>query len=115
MSGVEFESQVAWLFRAEGWTVTLTGTTGDGGADLVMTRDLKKIVVQCKAHVAPQGSPVLRDLLGTKQDFNADGAILCALSGVTPAAKDFADRNEISILTLGDLVGLAARLGAGAG
>jgi hypothetical protein len=50
MSGVEFETHVARLLRDKGYAVQGTPATGDQGADLIATRNGKKIIIQVKKY-----------------------------------------------------------------
>ena len=50
MSGVEFEEYLMRLFEKLGYRVTLTKRSNDYGADLIMKKDEKTIIVQAKRY-----------------------------------------------------------------
>jgi restriction system protein len=61
MSWQEFEMLVGEVFRQRGCTVTETGGGGaDGGFDLVLRKDGKKSIVQCKQRTKRVGFAIIR-------------------------------------------------------
>ncbi|TKI65301.1 restriction endonuclease [Lysinibacillus mangiferihumi] len=50
MDGFQFEAYLKVLFSRSGYHVTVTPKSGDYGADLVLTKGTKKIVVQAKRY-----------------------------------------------------------------
>jgi restriction system protein len=50
MDGREFEHYLGILFKNQGYSVNVTKASGDYGADLVIGKDGKKIVVQSKRY-----------------------------------------------------------------
>lgn len=50
MDGFQFEAYLKVLFSKSGYKVTVTPKSGDYGADLVLTKGTKKIVVQAKRY-----------------------------------------------------------------
>lgn len=110
LDGWEFEEEVAKVFRLNGYKAEVTRKTADGGIDLLMYKDNKKIIVQCKHYSSEVGVSVVRELNGIKDDFRADELILVASSGVTKGCKDFI-RNKpyFKILDLEDIIRLGLR------
>jgi restriction system protein len=103
---VSFEQEVGRLFEGQGYQVQHTARTMDGGVDLVLTRDERKTVVQCKAHAGRIGIGVGRELVASMQDFGAQEAILVAREGVTLPLKEYAEERGIRILELGHLLAM---------
>lgn len=108
--GITFEEAIAELFTDLGHNVQKTKTTGDEGVDLILKKDGKKIVVQCKAIKAKVSQSVARDLLGAKIHFNSDEAILCCINGVTEPTYKFALKNNIKIFEALDYINLQTKL-----
>ena len=110
LDGWEFEEEVAKVFRLNGYEAEVTRKTADGGIDLLMYKDNKKIIVQCKHYSSEVGVSVVRELNGIKDDFRANELILVASSGVTKGCKDFI-RNKpyFKILDLEDIIRLGLR------
>lgn len=111
LDGWQFEEEVAKIYRKLGYKADVTKKTGDGGVDIIMYKDKKKIIVQCKHYGAEVGPEVPRALNGVKEDFRADELILIASSGVTRASSDFI-RNKpyFSILDLQDVMNLVKKI-----
>jgi hypothetical protein len=107
LSPMEFESKVADLFSIMGYHTSVTKGSGDGGIDIVMRRDGRLIVVQCKLHKKPVGPHVIRDLFGALQDSKADEAILVASAGFTSGCLQFAQGKPIALMALEDLLRIA--------
>lgn len=106
-NGFKFENEIGNLFEQFGCKVTVTKGTGDGGVDLLLKKDGKIIIVQCKAHTHQVGPEPVRALWGVREDFNANGAIFIAYSGVTQGAKDFAKGKNLKILDIEDIINLS--------
>ena len=61
MDGYKFEEAVATLFENMGYHSIVTPKSGDGGVDIILTKDNKKIAVQCKHHFRPVGPNVITE------------------------------------------------------
>jgi restriction system protein len=100
-----FEDLLGEAYRRQGYRVeeTLRGGT-DGGVDLVLRKDGRTILVQCKRHRSPIGVTVVRELYGVLIDRGAAGAKLVATTNFTPDAVEFGAGKPI------ELIGAAALL-----
>ena len=107
MSGLEFEREMGSLYRRLGYNVQMTATSGDHGIDLILRKNGKTIVVQCKSHQAPVGESVARDLLGSMHAVHADSAILACTGGFTRSARKFVEAQPIRLITVQDIIALA--------
>ena len=76
LDGDEFEQELGTLYRYLGYRVESTPSSGDQGVDLILRKNGKTTVVQCKSHQAPVGPAVARELLGSLVASGADNAIL---------------------------------------
>lgn len=83
MSGFEFEKAVASLYGKLGYSAIVTKSTGDGGVDIILKKDNKKIAVQCKHHLSPVGPNDFRALIGTIVTQGFDSGIFVSLNGFT--------------------------------
>lgn len=109
LDGWEFEEEVAKVFEMNGYKAEVTKKTGDGGIDIILYKDRKKYIVQCKHYVNEVGPEPVRALYGVKEDFNADELIMVASSGVTRASKEFiSSKSCYQVLDLKDIMRLAA-------
>jgi restriction system protein len=94
----QFEELVAGLFERQGYEVTLTPASKDGGKDIyVAKRDTVgalMYLVECKrfAPDRPVGVGLIRQLYGVVEQENATGGILAATSFFTKGAKEFTEK-----------------------
>jgi restriction system protein len=99
MTWQEFEAFAAALFGGMGWGVQETGGGGaDDGADLVLMKNGRRIIVQCKRYKDRVGVPVVREAVGTMMHFGARGVYIVALSGFTKTAEEFAVGKPIKLV-----------------
>jgi restriction endonuclease len=111
MGGEEFEQLCGDYFATLGYTVDFTPLSGDGGIDLVLTRDGELAVAQCKRTRKSVGEPVVRDLYGAMHHTGADEAFLCASSGFSPAAEAWARDKAITLIDGEELISALKRRG----
>jgi hypothetical protein len=104
LTGTAFEIEVGRVFQRSGYVVERTGRAGDQGVDLLLRKDGRSVVAQCKAHKKPVGPAVVRDLYGTLVHHRHQEAWLVSTSGFTPGAKRFAQGKPIRLVALGDLL-----------
>jgi len=104
LDGKSFEREVAQLFKKQGYRVELTPATGDGGADIILTKGKSRIVIQCKAYASKVSVAVARELYAAQFDFNATGAILVALSGVTKPTFEYCRDHSIEVMDLNQIL-----------
>ncbi len=107
LSGYEFEVEMMKLFEGDGYRVTLTKQSGDGGVDLRLELNGKKYIVQCKAQKNPVGPHVVRDLFGVMNHENSDGGIVVTTATFTKGAQDFAHDKDIELVDLEFIIGRA--------
>jgi hypothetical protein len=113
LSGRNFEFELASLFRRCGYTVQVTKGSGDKGVDIWITTRSGMIAVQCKAHKAPVGVAIVRELYGAMLDTGASDGILASLSGATPGVFQFVRGKPIKVLVLNDIIFLQENLEKG--
>ena len=91
MTGEEFEDWLAVLFRRAGWRVRHTATTGDFGADLLISRDGEDWVVQAKRQARPVGVAAVQQAAAARPHYDADGAMVVTNTTFTAQAVTLAD------------------------
>lgn len=104
LTGIQFEQELAALLRSLGYSAYTTRRTGDQGVDLIVRRQGKTTVVQCKRYSHPVGPSVVRELYGSMVAFGADQALLACTGGFTKGVRDFAREKPIMLWGLDDLV-----------
>lgn len=111
LSPEQFEEWVGARFRDLGYSVKVTGLSGDHGADLLAEKQGEVAVIQCKNYKAwSVGEPILRDLYGTMHDFKATKAYLVTTGQLTKAAAEWVKGKPIEVWDSEYLVSLSARL-----
>lgn len=110
IDGHAFELEVAKLLFNKGYDVEHTGNSsgGDEGVDLVLKKDNRKIIIQCKAFKNYLSAGVVRELYGTLIHQKADEAWLVTTSGYYSGAKQFAQGKPIKLLTIRQLIALSS-------
>lgn len=104
LGGYAFEREVGNLYRNMGYRVELTPKSGDQGIDLILMKEGKTTIVQCKRHKRPVGPAVARELYGSLIASGADNAILACTGGFTRGVEDFVKGKPITLISALDLV-----------
>jgi hypothetical protein len=89
LSPRDFEILIKDLFEAMGYTVELTNYQGDMGADLIVTKDNDRIIVEAKRYNPRNnvGNEVVRSILGALWKLKANKAVVVTSSDFTLSAK----------------------------
>ncbi len=97
----EFEMLVGESFRRRGYSVEENGLGGkDGGIDLVVRKDGRNELVQCKQWKNSRVSvATVREMWGLKTHHNADGVHIVCIGDFTPDAAAFARGKPIHLTT----------------
>lgn len=109
LNGNAFEKEIAKLFRTQGYSATVTSATGDGGVDIILTKDGKRIAVQCKHHTKPVGPNDVRALQGVVASQNYSKGIFVSLNGYTSTVRQEVRSGnvQIELLELRDILQMA--------
>lgn len=105
LDGWQFEQEVANVFIMNGYKAKVTKGSGDGGVDIILKKDGRTSIVQCKHYQSPVTPEPIRALWGCKDDFNADEVILVASSGITDMGARFVqNKSNFKVLNLDDII-----------
>ncbi len=109
----EFEAYVGVLFERSGYRVKQTGGKGDRGIDLMVNRNGKTSVVQCKRYGDDVGPGAVRELIGAMTNAGVTRGVLVTTSGFTSGAEREAGKApyDIQLLNGSALVSWARRYG----
>jgi restriction system protein len=101
MSWREFEMLVGEAFGRQGYAVEETGLGGpDGGVDLILRRDGRAFLLQCKQWRARQVNvSVVREMWGLVAHHGAGGAKIVCIGTFTNDAAAFAAGKPIELVT----------------
>ena len=96
----DFEHLVGEAFRRQGYGVAETGLGGpDGGVDLILRKDGRRTLVQCKQWRRRQVPVnVVREMYGLLAHYNADAVRIAAIGGFTRDAARFAADKPITLI-----------------
>lgn len=95
-----FEQLVGEAFRRQGYTVEETGLGGaDGGIDLILRKDSRRVLVQCKQWRRRQiPVNVVREMYGLLAHHNADEVKIVCMGTYTRDAANFARDKPIELV-----------------
>lgn len=109
LSWQEFELLIGEAYRRKGYNVTERGGSGpDGGVDLMLTKDGRKTIVQCKHwSTYTVRVPMIREAYGVMVAERADECVFVTSGRFTKEAQQFAEGKPIQMI---DRLGLGALL-----
>jgi len=97
LSGYEFEEYLKNLFELLGYTTVQTSLSGDQGADLILSKDDEKIVVQAKKYDGKVSNKAVQEIAAAKDYYNADKAMVVTNSSFTKSAIELAFSNDVEL------------------
>ena len=97
MDGYEFEDAIAKLYESQGYIAEQTSYSGDGGVDIVLFKEGRKIAVQCKHHSKPIGPNDVRALMGVVASQGFDEGFFVSLNGFTPTVYSEVGKSSIIV------------------
>ncbi|RXZ82343.1 endonuclease [Paenibacillaceae bacterium] len=106
MDGREFEKYLVQLFYGLGYQVHLTPAAGDFGADLIINKDGKKIVIQAKRYSKKVGIKAVQEVSGALSYYKAHEGWVVTNSQFTDAAYTLAESTNTRLISRDELVDL---------
>ena len=107
LSWQDFERFVLEAFRRQGYEARTTGGGADGGVDLILKKNGRTTLVQCKQwRSSSVGVKPVRELAGVVASEGAHQGIFVGSGTFTSQARDFALRANIRLLGGAELEGL---------
>ncbi|WP_426789017.1 restriction endonuclease [Xanthomonas campestris] len=96
----QFELLVGEAFRRQGYSVEETGLGGaDGGIDLILRKDGRRTLVQCKQWTRQQvGVSVVREMYGLLAHHQAHAVKIACIGSYTKDAERFARGKSIELI-----------------
>ncbi len=108
MTGIEFEGALKVLFEAQGYRVKLTKTTGDFGADLLLKKSGKLTATQAKRYQENVGIAGVQEVIGAREYYHADSAMVVTTANYTKAAKALAQEAHVMLWSRTELAAAVA-------
>ncbi len=108
LSGTEFENLLVRLYETMEYIVEHPGGTGDQGADLILTKNGQRILIQAKCYNNERGvgNDSVQQALAAKNYYNCDKAIVIGIPYFTIEARQLAKTAEIELIDKKELQGL---------
>ncbi|MGI2294194.1 restriction endonuclease [Paenibacillus sp. GXUN7292] len=104
MDGRRFEIYLSHLFKAHGYNVQVTQAAGDFGADLVISKNGKKIIVQAKRYSKNVGIKAVQEAQAAIAHYGAHEAWVVSNSDYTEAAYSLAKSNGVRLVNREKLI-----------
>ncbi|MBK8569438.1 MAG: restriction endonuclease [Nitrosomonadales bacterium] len=109
LTGVEFEEFLAGLFRAQGYAAELTPTSGDYGADLILSKDGRRIAVQAKRYMGSVGVQAVQEALSGQAYYQCHTAWVITTGAFTTNALELAKKSGVKLIGRSDIGNLMAQ------
>ena len=103
LSGEAFEAFLSVQFKRLGYRVAFTGASHDYGADLILRRRGKCIVVQAKRYDRNIGIGAVQQAAASVAYYDADQAMVVTNRYFTRSAWALAKQNDVILWTREDL------------
>ncbi|EJW14366.1 restriction endonuclease [Paenibacillus alvei] len=113
MDGRQFEHYLGYLFKSQGYAVKVTRAAGDYGADLVLEKAGKKIVVQAKRHSKSIGIEAVQQVHSSQNYYGASEAWVLSNRDYTEAARNLAKSNGVRLIGRDELVEMILKMNPG--
>lgn len=97
MSGLDFEKYLKNLFVKLKYSTELTPASGDQGADLIIYKHNKKIVVQAKCYSSFVTNKAIQEVVAAIKYYHADYAMVVTNSYFTKSAIELAEVNNVEL------------------
>jgi len=99
LNGIEFESYIAKVLKINGFDdVRGTPATGDQGADLIIKKNGKTIIVQAKKYTGSVGNKAIQEVIAAMNYYKGDEGWVITNSTFTNSAKDLAYKSGIKLI-----------------
>lgn len=106
MDGFQFEEYIALLLKSRGYRARVTQFRNDFGADLILTKDGVKTVVQVKRYASNVGIKAVQEIIGAIKYYKADQSMVLTNSYYTKAAIELARTNNVQLINRDQLVNM---------
>lgn len=101
LSGSDFERLLKRLFEAMGYTVQLTGQSGDQGGDLIANNNGDRILIQAKCYRDwTVGNEAVQQVVGAMKYYDCNKSYVITTSeSFTPQAHELAKANNTNLIS----------------
>jgi len=106
MTGAEFQDALAKIFQNQGYKITRTPLSNDYGADLILEKFGKKIVVQAKRYEKTVPNRAIQEAHTAKDYFTCDEAWIITQSKLSKNSISMANKLNVKIIDREKLIKL---------
>jgi len=97
LNGYDFEKYLQGIFDFLGYIVIQTPLSNDQGADLIISKDNEKIVVQAKKYNNSVTNTAIQEAVASIKHYGADRAMVVTNSTFTKSAIELAASNNVEL------------------
>lgn len=98
LSGIEFENYLKSLFENMGYETQMTKATGDYGADLIVSKNGKKTIIQAKCYNHTVGVKAVQEIIAARNHYHIYRAMVITNNYFSREAENLALESDV-ILT----------------
>ena len=106
LDGVAFEKILGKIFESMGYSVQFTKTSGDQGADLLLSKGDELKIVQAKCYKDNVSNSAVQEAVAAKAFYKYDLAAVATNSHFTQGAIDLAEANGVELIDRDKLIEL---------
>lgn len=110
MDGFQFEHYLATLFKESGYSVKVTASRGDFGADLILNKDGKKIGLQAKRYAKPVGVKAVQEIIAAATYYKTSESWVVATNSFTKSAKELAQAAGVKLIDKNKLIEMILKM-----
>lgn len=105
MTGIEYEIHIANIINNETkWSAEVTKSSGDQGADLVLSKGPLTAIIQTKYYSSKVGNNAIQEAYSAKKFYNSDLAFVVSNAEFTNSAKELAEKTGVKIVSEKELI-----------
>ena len=106
LSGIAFEELMQMVFVALGYSVKTTPTSGDQGADLILSKNNMKISVQAKRYSNNIGNSAVQQVHSSINFYGTNEGWVVSTSEFTNSAKELARKTGVKLYNRNETMNL---------
>lgn len=110
MEGYEFEEYLKTLFFYDGYQTEITTKSRDFGADLIISKDGERCIVQAKRYSKTVGVKSVQEIIGALKHYNAESVMVVTNSYFTDSAEILAKENDVRLVDRNELIEIYTRV-----
>jgi len=97
LSGIDFENYLKSLFENMGYEVEKTKTTGDYGADLIISKKGKKSIIQAKCYNHTVGVKAVQEVIAARNHYKIYDAMVITNNYFSREAENLAVESDVKL------------------